>query len=472
MVCGSFTAAVLLPLLCLLTLAMRAAPLVLTVTADSFAMERVALLPFKPVCCVPCGDADHDGQPEMYLQQSLFGVFALEHIGGNVFVPESLPFTTALNYSVVDADRDGKCELLASYCDTSATMLGVFEAQSASGLPESLVCSFGVGASYLYAVTDDVDLDSLREVLALWESFHCIVVYENRGDNAYELVTELEAQYTSERFCVTTDMDQDGWPEVVGGSGNGRLAFFEAAGNDSFVFLTQQIPMYGPCRGLVGVPDMDKDGRPELVSLLIDYGLDALLSVHESPCNDSFAVVWQDSFPGNVWYTDEDVSVGDIDGDSTFEFAVDDGYGVRLYRCTGDDSYELIWRDEQYRAPLELYDVNADGRDELVCLYDWEQTAVLAWQEVGVAEREVRRVEGVQLAPSIVRPGVAVRMEGLESRVSVQVLDAAGRVVAEPEDGVWRTDGVSPGVYFFRFGLSAAGCQPSAVPARKVLVVE
>jgi len=151
---------------------------------------------------------------------------------------------------------------------------------------------------------------------------------------------------------------------------------------------------------------------------------------------------------------------------------LDDGFAMRLYRCVGDDSFELVWHDAAYAAPLIIYDINSDGRNELICRSGSNETSVLAYVLVGVAERELRRLEGVQVTPSVVRPGGAVRLEGLVSRFLVQVLDVAGRVVAEPQDGVWRTDGVSPGVYFVRFGPSAASCRPSAVTARKVLVVE
>ena len=447
-----------------------------TFCPDSFEMRVVARLPAHAEYSTCAGDADHDGMHELYVigddTLDRWVVVCAEHIGANQFEYEVPGISRQLPWYVSDMDRDGKSELVTR----DYSYLRVYESANEFSLPSDLVWEDTLDNAYAVPCRmTDLDGDSAPEICCGRVDCgppYVVGVYENTGDNEYSLVAELGDSLIGIGSVVQTcDLDRDGRPELAVSTEAGQVGFFEAVGDDTFELKAAVLVAWANGTRVTATPDMDSDGRPEAVVLGVYRTSEAWVGVLESPCDDSFAVVWMSQFQGA--YNARWCAVsGDVDGDSVSEFAVADGQNLRLFRCTGPDFYEQFWSIEYPMEEVLLYDINSDGRDELIHREGQLEMVVREYTEVGVAELELRRLEGVRVVPSVVRRGVAVRLEGLESGFSVQVLDAAGRVVAEPEDGVWRTDGVSPGVYFFRFGLSAASCRPSAVPARKVLVVE
>jgi len=438
-------------------------------------MRVIAQIGVYPSGGLPCGDADHDSRQEFYAVKEYPGdsivLVAAEHVGGNEFQLVHLGIESRATWALGDMDRDGKADLVAR----SGLDLLVYEARDSLGYPAALVWMDTVDHAFSKnVVIADLDRDSASEMVGVLEaSPYDVWVYENRGADEYELVCEVpdsEVPGPGNNVAESHDMDRDGLPELLLATDYGNVAFYEAVGDDTVELKEAVEPAAWVRANVAATHDMDGDGRPEAVVVGVDLDDMATLAICESPCGDSFAVVWLARYVGH-YFGSIRIAAGDVDGDGVEEIAVADGLRLRLLRCTGPDEYGQFWEMDGAPEILALHDINSDGRAELMYKAG-QETVIREYTEVGVAERELRQLEGVRVVPSVVRAGVAVRMEGLESRVSVQVLDAAGRVVAEPEDGVWRTDGVSPGVYFFRFGPSAAGCQPSAVSARKVLVVE
>jgi hypothetical protein len=311
----------------------------------------------------------------------------------------------------------------------------------------------------------DLDVDSACEVL-LMQSTLCVVrLYENRGDNSYDSTATVRSFVMS--FSPAPDLDRDGLPELAVSS-FGRVEFYEAAGDDSLRYVARcwLASSSHDVLALASAGDMDRDGRPELVALVSDW--DADLAIMESPCDDSFELVWSRELGPATW--PEGLAAGDVDGDSVEEFATFDGYGVSLWHCTGNDSYEQLWWGSPYWAPLTIYDINSDGKAELICHCD-SGLAILEWLPVGVAERGQRRVEHIVVEPSVVRSGAGVRVSGLGAGAEVEVVDVTGRTVARPavgstDEAVWQTRPAPPGAYFVRITSGSHSI------TRKVLVVE
>ena len=436
-------------------------------------MEAIAVLGFAPICHVVCGDADRDQHAELYLHglDSLGHAqpYALEYATGYRFDTVPLSLERMDLWAIGDGDRDLRADLVAQWGP-----LRVYEGASDTSLPAVLVWEDAVPSHYVaFPVFADLDCDSAPEIVTKGRDQYVVDLYETSGDNSYERVEEVATHWgLPYGFGVAHDMDGDGRPELAVGTDVGYVELFEAVADDSLAFVAYDSTAFEyELRAVAGADDMDRDGHPECVAVAVLCDGVGVVLVYESPSSDTLVPVWTaDIDPG--YFGESTVSVGDVDGDSVQEFVVADGRHLRLYKCTGNDEYQEIWSIPGYAYEVALYDIDDDGRDELIHRTGAYETTIRRYVEVGVAEREIRRLEGVQVTPTLVRPGEVVRLDGTESRFSVQVLDAAGRVVAEPVDGVWRTDGVSPGVYFFRFGPSAARCQPSAVSARKVLVVE
>jgi len=216
---------------------------------------------------------------------------------------------------------------------------------------------------------------------------------------------------------------------------------------------------------------MDRDGRNEAIVLSYNQSSQVLVVVYESPCNDSFAVVWSRLYNGSRVRCGG-VAVGDIDGDSLPDFGFCDGFYFRLFRCTGNDQYEQFWQavaDEPgENPPVAIYDINADGKNEL--LYRLGQTTVIRqYVSLGVEELRQRRLQQVVVYPSAVAGGKGIRVSGLGSGAKVEVVDACGRVVAifgsRTGEAVWHTGSVRPGAYFIRASLGAQSV------TRKVIVL-
>jgi hypothetical protein len=73
---------------------------------------------------------------------------------------------------------------------------------------------------------------------------------------------------------------------------------------------------------------------------------------------------------------------------------------------------------------------------------------VLKYGSAGIADGEVQAAGRAYTTPSV-SCGAPIRVTGMPG-AEVEIVDAAGRVVARPRDGVWNHEGAAPGVYFYR----------------------
>lgn len=442
---------------------------------DSFEMRQIAQIPYWPWGEYVCGDADHDGYPEYYCLgdsgggESWVG-YAVEYAGGNEFTPILLGGEQLHFSEMGDADQDGLTELLYGYDSfTAGRVFAVAESRDTHSLPDTIVWAETIpGMSYSpNAVIADFDRDGAQEIVfnALDDqaNYH-LRMYECTGDNRYELKTKFGSGGSPNRAC---DIDRNGWLELAVCRGDGCGVYvYEAVSDDSFR-LKATVPLppdSPPGRAVASAQDMDRDGRPELIALGKNLGTLVSVAVIESPRYDAYEVVWSTQVSGSI-LPPSSITVGDIDGDSVPEFAVTDGINVRLFRCTGNDQYEECWRTCNHEEEVKLYDINSDGKCELLYRYG-ETTIICEYIVVGVAERELRKLQAVQVQPSVATTGQAVRLSGLESRFGVQVLDASGRIVLRPRSGTINPRSLAPGAYFVRI---TSGNQ-SAVS--KLLIVE
>ena len=436
-----------------------------TTYRDSFEMRLVATLPFEGSGRYVCGDADHDLRPEMYVTLAPLGTYALEHAGSNQFDTTYLGiWPQHLHWALGDLDRDGKADLVTQ---VEACSIYVIEATAAESLPRTVVWRDEVPLmpSAMRTVVADLDQDSLLEMYVRNEPEHTLRIYENRGPDQYVRLAEVPDRPISP--AVTYDMDRDGRPEVIAGGYYGRVMFYEAVANDSFrcISMLMLSPTEENVNAVVAMEDMDGDGRPEAAAMFVDQHNVAVLAVYESHANDSFQMVWADTFFGG-YFCDHHLAAGDIDGDSVWEFASTDGESVRVFHCIGNDRYQQVWSAEAWPGPVAIYDINADGKNELIFSGEGSTwTYIYQYCGSGLEEREQQRLEQAAGCPSVVRRGAAVRIGGLADGC-VTVFDVAGKVTAKPTLGIWHTATATPGTYFVRI---TRGNQSIT---RKVLVVE
>jgi len=438
-------------------------------SADSWSMVVVADFPFRAQLIEACADADHDGHGEVYVRGGTepWPWYVIEHVRGNEYDSLRLNDEGTRIEQVGDVDRDGLVDIIsAAYWEHR---LFVFESPDSHSLPLSQVWveSIGQARPFFPAITD-LDGDSLSEITVNRENPWCLELYECTGDNSYELKVSLPCRSTGSRYPVQTfDMDGDGIPELAVGAGR-NVAFFESVGDDSLVFLDTVRMLDATlncfCEALAPAADMDRDGHSELVTATLSWNEQLFkIAVLESHYPDSFEVVWADTtMPADIGWA---LAVGDVNGDSIPDFAVTNGGYVRLYCCAGDDEYKCCWHTDSGGKEVALYDINSDGRDELIHAYRG-RTIIREWLPVGVEEKAAEKLRRVEIQPSVVRSRGVVHVSGLPPSVEVEVVDASGRVVDRPASSVWRPAYGMAGTFFIRI---RAGTQ-SVV--RKVLVVD
>ena len=422
-------------------------------------MEVQDSLPFNTIRGLPSGDANSNGRHELYLlKPHTAHMYALEY-GPTGFdttrlgVPAEAPHPLEFG----DGDRDGRDEILL----VDRYDICVWERRLGSGFPDSLVW---LEHPAWFATYTDLDCDSVTEIAASSPYWDYIGLYKNTADNTYELFALLEnGPWASGALAETHDMDGDGKPELAAAYG-GWIAFYEHCYRDSFACVCIDRPSPDcDVRALAAAPDMDQDGLPELVAFGYSQHPDrGILAVYECPGDNDFRVVWQRQVAALYCNSGFSVSVGDVDGDSVSEFAVTTGRDIQLYRCTGNDSYELWWSQPNYYGAVRLYDIDRDGRCELIYSATWS-TVIRKYVPSGIGGGRSSMLSNLTVSPSVTR-GAAVRVTGMPG-AEVEVVDASGRVVARPKDGVWNPRGVSPGAYFARV---RAGNQ---AVVRKVLVL-
>jgi len=442
---------------------------------DSWNMTVIASLFCMPYPSVPCADADRDGRQEFYasiwLGPDIWAKCAIEHIGDNRFdtTEIAMPLWTGPE-GIGDADRDGLSELILH-----GQYLYLFESPDSFSLPTRCVWVESIEQSGAYHPSVvDLDADSAREIVIGLEQGGPWL-YECTGDNQYEHKCNFPPLRLEYPICAQCpDMDRDGRVELAVGFSRGLLAFYESVANDSVAFRDTIRLLSGTincwCQAVTPAPDLDHDGRPEVLAscFSLNQGM-STLAVLESPCDDSFEIVWADTVAGGD--QSASISIGDIHGDSTLEFAVADGASVRLYRCIGNDQYECTWESDS-TGPYNhtrLYDINSDGRDELIQDYR-DSVLIREWLSSGAEERMAERLKQVEVQPSVVRGSGVVHVTGLPQSAGVDVVDASGRVIAsgssDDSSFVLGTLDLKAGAYFIRIRLG----NQSVV--RKVLVVD
>ncbi|MEO0050601.1 MAG: VCBS repeat-containing protein, partial [candidate division WOR-3 bacterium] len=428
----------------------------ITISSDSFEFRQIARVPYSSWMKITCGDADHDGLQEFYAtaRWSPHDAYILEFTPDMNYDTIRMPGLQSARFCFLsDLDRDGKADLGLAKEEPNDTFF-IYESADSASLPLQCVWQAEV-ASTPYPIITDLDVDSALEFVV--KNFRLpgsgLSWFENVGDDSYIFkgVLPNRPEIGIYGFGSTPDVDRDGLPEIFK-VGARVVGIYEAVDNDSFVITAvRSLPPTGPlgdAAPVAGGPDIDGDGRNEAIVFAVDADNMGVLAIYESPENDSFEVVWFTYFPSSR-FTFHTLSVGDVTGDGVPEIAVGDGRYVRLFRCTGNDNYEQFWQQYIGWHEVGLYDLNNDGKAEVIChdYTDDTHTTIYEYCQVGIAERQLRQLERIGISPSVVARGKTIGLDRLPDGTNVQVVDVSGRVVAEPER-VWHTRAVSPGAYF------------------------
>lgn len=395
-------------------------------------MSRIARLPAPLEDGIPCGDADHN-YVEVY-GDSEFVLVAFECLGRSEFRRISLPRIVSWTvWSFGDGDNDGRMELLAQRGDHVV----VYEAPSLGSLPSESVWSGGNPEDHGYYFPQYVDLDADgKSEIAIRTSGEGIWLFENSGDNCYQLAAMLTTPpfHAFGRFDGALDFDRDGLNEIaVGDLWEGLVHVFEATGyDDQYVLSAVCTTATIWIRDVTAASDMDRDGWPEFVGVGPDTTGGMRVMVFEAIEHARYRMVWDrlrfDMAPGAFG---NQVATGDVNGDGAVDFAVNAATGrLILYTSDGPDSYIQAWAFDSVGPYERLFDVNRDGRDEV--LFNgphgaevWEDTEGLAVAEM----TKPRLALPVAVQPAIAHQGMPVQFLGIPYAAAVEIHSLDGRLV-------------------------------------------
>lgn len=240
----------------------------------------------------------------------------------------------------------------------------------------------------------DIDKDGKKEFAAFDADRYIVFVWESHGngDNQYDLIWQKSMHGRSERALFTSDLDNDGFPEMIIGHeaplGEPALKIYEWDGTDDGI-PAEPTATYDPPRndngqmGLTGTDrliNMDSDPEPEFVfNFRRQYGLYlAIVSLENSNLeNPSWKVEFEERPTGDA-YMDRihGGGVGDLNNDGHMDvLCSSDGYPGAFYvfTNTGEDTYTKVKRwapgelPEIYtgcQSTIVITDINQDGKNE------------------------------------------------------------------------------------------------------------
>jgi hypothetical protein len=326
---------------------------------------------------VAVGDTDGDGKPEIivsdYPTSGGAKIYVFENTGDNSYQlvwnsGTTLTMPTCF-IAIGDQDSDEKKEIIALECYGESPFPGklhVFENNGDNAYQE--VWDSGNALNGLEPGTlilgDDADNDGKREII-IGSGYHAdrkIRVYENTGDNVYQVVWISDSLPDQPTPGAVGDTDGDGKKEIIVGGGgvDSRCHVFECNGYDSYM----EVWNGGATSSGVTIGDQDADGKAEIIPAGGNAGV---VHVFENTGDNTYTDVWNS---GTMGFTSL-VATGDQDRDGKREIIVPCADGkVYLFENTGDNAYQEVWNSGSVMSGfihrVTAGDQDADGKFEII----------------------------------------------------------------------------------------------------------
>jgi hypothetical protein len=428
------------------------------------------------------GDTDRDGNWEFIF--STYGgpqrIYICELHMPDTWEVDSFPyFWGPLVWDIGDFDLDGLCDLaIQTAVDTPPNnLISIAESPDSFSYPTQEVWRDTVGVTLITPIcARDIDQDCLPEIVKVLGDYIHLHIYESVGDNLYDEIAEITTSSThnSSSTLAFGDFDTDNNNEFVWGYTGGEYSIWECIGNNSYQEITlQQLPTAN-IRDCFSVPDADGDGKLEFVV----KGFTANARVHaflfEATGDNTYEIIKSfDLFGGSNDYYGGYSDVGDVDGDSIPEIALEACQCVYLIKAAGNDSF-YVW-DYIYGnnsgSSVRVFDLDNNGLAEVIISGN-NQTRIYEY-EVGIAEGIKAQIptRTFEIQPNPFTDMLQIRFQSrVGDAVDVSIYDVSGRLVKRLHEGalggdqtiIWHGDDencrkVPQGIYFLRVEYLASG---------------
>jgi hypothetical protein len=393
-------------------------------------MTQVAVLRGIGHGSMPCGDANHNGMYEIYSGSVHDSLLIYEHLGNNQY--RELMTTPVVGW-VDDAgfeNSDSLFDLLTTPGEIGPHTVMVYESARPDTYPLTPVWGGDPPIYANHVRFTDLDQDGHPEITIGNNIGMGFFFYEDLGGNDYEPWQHPFPQTAAAGDFTTGDFDCDGRQEIATGTIDGALLVFKCLGKDSFARVCSlDLSPVHEIENYAFATANDWNGKPEIINLSVagDDVDSCSVRIYEAQNDSQYACVWDTQYLGvDVW--NWAVTAGDLDGDGIEEIVVSSGADIRIFKCTGPARYEQVWQyDMGGLAALRIFDLNGDGRNELVLApYIFEDT-----EGLGVAEfTRLTQLHSVAVQPTIARLGTPVMFSGVPPGADIVVHSLDGRLVS------------------------------------------
>ena len=230
-----------------------------------------------------------------------------------------------------------------------------------------------MGTPSLFWDIGDLDGDSLVDMVVQRDSFPTsgVGIYEPRDywafpkNETWSFPFEFFGHGLSAMYI--TDLDQDGQKEIL--TGDAQVAYvFENRGDNQYALVFSDTNILYQPAAYYAIGDFDGDGRMEFVR-----GTDSpppRLYMYKCTGDDQYQMVWKDTL--NLEYNNLDLITGpDLDNDGKLEIIVGNlstsSYPwtakLNIYEATGINQYQVIFSDSVSVTDRGVYCVRSDCGD-------------------------------------------------------------------------------------------------------------
>jgi hypothetical protein len=351
----------------------------------------------------------------------------------------------------------------------------IYEAPDSFSYPTQEVWRDTIGFPLVVPIcVYDVDEDGIPEIVdGNGNGATDFNIFESIGNNTYELIFTGYPPFSSSSTFAFGDYDGDSANEFIFGNLDGWYAVYECNGNNSYVEThIEQLSTHN-IKDCFSVPDMDGDGKPEfVVKGFVIPSAEIHAFIFEATGDNTYEIIKTFTLPGGDYYGGYS-DVGDVDGDSIPEIALEACQCVYLIKAAGNDSF-YVW-DYIYGnysgSSVRVYDIDGNGLSEVIISGN-NQTRIYEY-EVGIAEgiKAQIPIRTFEIQPNPFTDMLQIRFQSrVGDAVDVSIYDVSGRLVKRLHEGalggdqtiIWHGDDencrrVPPGIYFIRVEYLASG---------------
>jgi hypothetical protein len=393
-------------------------------------------------------DIDHDGFTDIIVRRNQeIKVMFYELDGSNQWQLQDSIVDDGdhLLWGAGDFDLDGFSDLIFQKTFGMPNVgVAIYESPDSFSYPTQEVWRDTVGQPAVTPISVyDIDQDGFPEIVKVGANGIDFVIYEAIGDNIYARIYEdtIQGILTPLSTVAFGDFDGDNKIEfVLGNLSDGIGAaywLYESPLDNTYEFVYLGSVSTKNIKDCFSIPDADGDGNLEFVAkgfVVPTARINAF--IFEATGDNTYEIIDTfDLFGGHNSYYGGYSDVGDVDGDSIPEIALEGCQSIYLIKAGGNDSF-YVWDTlpgNNSGSSVRVYDIDGNGLSEVIISGN-DQTRIYEY-EVGMAEEAACDAQGIGLvvSPNPFSNSTNIRCQITDDRqkCELKIYDITGRLVTD-----------------------------------------